>query len=199
MLKSATSSKQSQSFWKLYGMQQDHQRESTGSVQQQQSMLQQQRRDETGSTHGAASQALQAMLSAAVVDASTAQQLVPGLQLPITSAAMEENLQPSPHLQDGLEGMAAGTVDLQTQQAQQQQQGQQQQKQRHKQKAAKPPAGWSGEQSAALHIPGGITLQVGWWLRSWLAVTAAGCAHAFCIASCAHKHWSSACRHAAAA
>ncbi len=122
MLKPATSTKQSQSFWKLYGGQ-----------QQQHHHKQHQQQPSPGLGPGMPTasppQQLRSMLSATVVGASTAQQLLPGVQLP--DIAMTQ--QPA--------------VGVPTQQ--------------RRQKAPKPPAGWSPEQSAALLIGGGITLQVG--------------------------------------
>ena len=75
MLKPATSAKQSQSFWKLYGGLQ--QQDSHPQHHQQQA-----NQADEGQAVPAGSNQLQRMLSAAVIDANMVQQVLPGVQLP---------------------------------------------------------------------------------------------------------------------
>jgi hypothetical protein len=81
-------------------------------------------------------QQLQAMLSGAVVDASTVQQLLPGTLLPGIRVAQQPQ-QPAVEVQ------------------------RQRKRQRAPPPPPEPPAGWIAERSAALLLEGGITLQVG--------------------------------------
>lgn len=145
MLKAATDIKQSQSLWKLYGaQQQQHQRQ----------LLVQRSTNQTQLLTTA--QQVKSILSGAVVSADTAQQLVPGLQLPDVAAPVQQPSAPT-DLQGGADSIDSGS-DVQ----------QQLRQRRRKQAVAEPhevpqpgpPAGWSAERSAALHVQGGITLQV---------------------------------------
>jgi hypothetical protein len=145
MLKAATDIKQSQSLWKLYGAQQ----------QQHQRQLVVQR-----STHHnqllTTAQEVQSILSGAVISAETAQQLVPGLQLPKIAAAVGQ--QPA---QPGLQGGAVSLDDgSDAQQQLRQRRGKQVVANVQAAQQPQPPAGWSTEQAAALHVQGGMTLQV---------------------------------------
>lgn len=142
MLKPATSSKQSQSFWKLYGSRKQQPHVSAESL---------------GAAAGAGmqqQQQLQALLTAAVLSSSAAQQLLPGVQLQSTTSEPAD-----------LPGGATAQADCaaNTQQDQQQAQRVQRQRQRQakrQQREQQLPPGWSPESSAALHVAGGITLQV---------------------------------------
>jgi hypothetical protein len=149
MLKAATGIKQSQSFWKLYGTQQQQQ-------QQQDLHLDRQAGLQT------AAQQLQSMLSAAVVGVSTAQQLVPGVQLPVTTAATAgQATDVSAQLASGLHETAANTRQEQPPGQQQQQPHRRRRRQMPPPAPLVPPADWTAEQSAALYVQAGITLQVG--------------------------------------
>lgn len=143
MLKPATTAKQSQSFWRLYGAQQQQHQQQLQHDQHEQSQPQQQQQgpqlqgitavvagQRPGATKPSTAQQLAGLLSGAVVDASTAQQLLPGVQLPTQLPPQQQHHQ------------------------------QQQSSKRPRREQQLPPAGWSAELSAAMHIQGGITLQV---------------------------------------
>jgi hypothetical protein len=146
MVRPAADVRQSQQYWKLF---EHHTRQPHQHQQQQQ-------QQHLPPGHQPLS-AAQAMLSAALIDSSMAQRLVPGLQLPVL---------PAP----GADGPSSAQHTMMMPSAAQQPQ------QHQGSRRPRSPAGWSPEQAAALHIPGGITVQpllymqvrdACWWVSAW--------------------------------
>jgi hypothetical protein len=180
MLKPASNIKQSQSWWKLYGGNPQQQQ------QQQQAQAQHSRAAESGSQspmrlvgQQQQQQQLRSMLTAGVVGVDAAQQLLPDLLFPVIPAgqarAGQARMQGA--VGSGTDAAAGSAQPHQQQHNQGHGHGQQQQQQQppmaeqqQQQQGSMPPVGWSSDVSAALHVRGGITLQVGFsgFIRAWL-------------------------------